>query len=67
MDIIKEIFRALDGWGEHPVFIEWVSSHKPVHTGAEEFKHKIIETADFLRRIRNQKKLSRSNIPGKLG
>lgn len=48
MDIIEEIFRSLDRWGTHPVFIEWIPNQKPVHTEAEEFKRKIIETANFL-------------------
>ena len=38
----------MDGWGEHPVFIELSSDQKPVHTGAKEFQQKIVETADFL-------------------
>ena len=48
MDIIEEIFRSLDGWGEHPVFIELISNQKPVYTEAKEFKQKIIETVNFL-------------------
>ena len=48
MDIIKETFRSLDGWGEHPVFIESNPNQKPVQTEAKEFRLKIIETADFL-------------------
>jgi long-chain acyl-CoA synthetase len=48
MDFIEKIFGSLDGWGEHPVFIESVPDQKPVHTEAKEFKLKIIETANFL-------------------
>jgi long-chain acyl-CoA synthetase len=50
MHIIEEVFRSLDGWGEHPVFIEVTSDQKPVYTGALEFKQKITDTADFLER-----------------
>ena len=48
MDITEEIFKSLDGWGEHPVFIEVIPNQKPVYTKAKEFKQKIIETANFL-------------------
>ncbi len=48
MDIVEEIFKSLDGWGEHPAFIESIPNQKPVHTGAKEFKRKIIEAANFL-------------------
>jgi long-chain acyl-CoA synthetase len=48
MDIIEEVFKSLDGWGEHPVFIELSPNQKFAHTKAEEFKQKIIKTANFL-------------------
>lgn len=48
MDIIKEIFRSLDAWGDYPVFIEMSPNQKPVHTEAKKFKLKIIKTANFL-------------------
>jgi len=37
----------LEGWREHPVFIELGADQKPVYTGAKEFQQKIVETADF--------------------
>jgi len=55
MDIIEEIFRSLDGWGEHPAFIELIPDQKPVYTGANEFKLKIIEAANFLEKSGIQK------------
>ena len=51
MDILKEVFGSLDGWGRHPVFIEWIFNEKPVRIEAEEFKKKIIETAHFLKKL----------------
>ncbi len=41
-------FESLDGWGEHPVFIEPIPNQKPVYTEAKEFKQKIIKAANFL-------------------
>jgi long-chain acyl-CoA synthetase len=48
MDIVKEVFGSLDGWGKHPVFIEWIQNEEPVRIEAKEFKKKISETAIFL-------------------
>ena len=48
MDIIEEISKSLDGWKEHPVFIESIPNQKPVYTEAREFKQKICRTASFL-------------------
>jgi long-chain acyl-CoA synthetase len=47
MHIIEEVFKSLDGWKEHPVFIELPHNKKPVYTDAKEFKQKILRTADF--------------------
>lgn len=47
MNIIENVFGALDEWGEHPVFIEWNAHRKPVSTGPEEFKQKIDQAARF--------------------
>jgi len=47
MDIIEETFESLDGWADHPVFIELIPNQKPVYTEAKEFKQKIIETSNF--------------------
>ena len=47
MHIIEDVFRALDEWGEHPVFIQWLSHQKPVYTGPEEFRQKIDQTAQI--------------------
>lgn len=48
MNILEEVFKSLDGWGEHPVFIESTPNQKPVYTEAEDFKMKIMNTAHFL-------------------
>jgi long-chain acyl-CoA synthetase len=47
MHIIEEVFKSLDGWEDHPVFIELPPNQKPVHTEADEFKQKILRAADF--------------------
>ncbi|MBS3819934.1 acyl--CoA ligase [bacterium] len=48
MNILEEVFKSLDGWGEHPVFIESTPHQKPVYTEAEDFKMKIMKTAQWL-------------------
>lgn len=47
MHIIEEVFKSLDGWEDHPVFIELPPNQKPVRTEADEFKEKILRAADF--------------------
>jgi long-chain acyl-CoA synthetase len=50
MHIIEEIFKSLDGWEDHPVFIELSPNQKPVYTEANEFKQKILKTSDFFQK-----------------
>jgi len=49
MTIVKEILKALAGWGSHPVFIELAPNKAPIHYSAEEFRFQIEETTRILR------------------
>jgi long-chain acyl-CoA synthetase len=50
-NIIGEVFRSLDGWGKHPVFIELIPPENPIHVEAGEFKVNIVKTAEFLEEL----------------
>lgn len=55
MNINEEIKKSLDNWSNQPVFIELQSNKQPIYTSAEQFKEKIHETSQFLKKAGIQK------------
>ena len=47
--LLDEIFLSLTNWGDHPAFIEVSSQNPAIYTTAQQFKERILDSANFLK------------------